>query len=680
MDHASTKAEPSDGRQGQPICYTFESSWPTESVLAITGPQLHAIFGYFLVRCGVGQLRFPRFLRLFCFIQGLPPLASSTIAPVVNLATYKFCSLDDLRTLRKRLQAATQKLGIRGTILLAHEGINLFVSGRGESIDALQALLESIEAIGVLDCKRSPSDRHPYRRMLVKIKKEIIPLGVTEIRPAEHTSTRISAEELREWIEAGKEFELLDCRNDYEVELGTFAGARAIGTDTFRQFPAAAAELPSEMKQRPVVTFCTGGIRCEKAGPYLERLGFQEVYQLDGGILRYFETCDGAHFDGDCFVFDHRVAINAELDETEVTQCYACQAALSAEDQASPEYDPPHSCPHCFESEAAAMAERIESRQARLTRQTDPLPGSIPYTNQRFLHVPPKADGMQLLDYLDASFPFLSREAWHQRIVDQLVLREGTPLTPETILSASDRLENQFPNTTEPDVSVDIRILYEDDWIVVVHKPAPLPMHPCGRFNKNTLGKILDGVYHPRRLRIAHRLDANTSGVVVFTRSQKVARTLQPEFEKGGIEKTYLARAWGHPPEDTFVCTAPISGHCVQAGARVISENGLSAETRFQVLRRLDDGTCLLEVQPITGRTNQIRVHLWHQGWPICGDPTYLPDGSLGKAQTLLPSDPPLCLHAHAIAFRHPVQRGRVRYTADPPAWVVDTGWSPRDT
>lgn len=596
-------------------------------------------------------------------------MSTSARPAIVNLAAYKFCMLDDLRTLRKRLQAATQRLGIKGTILVSPEGINLFISGTSAAIDQLQTLLESIEQIGKLDAKRSESDRHPYNRMLVKIKREIIPLGVDEIRPAEYTSKRIQAEELKQWIEEGRDFDLVDCRNDYEVELGTFQGATSIGTRVFREFPTAAEQLPEEMKCRPVVTFCTGGIRCEKAAPYLERIGFQNVFQLDGGILRYFERCDGEHFHGDCFVFDHRVALNAELDETETTQCYACQAPLTAADQTSPLYDPPTSCPHCFEPEDQRGTVRLRHRTDRLPAVTDPLPGSVPYTNRRYLHVPARADGMLALDYFDQSFPFLSRDAWCERIEQHLVLRRGAVIQPNTVLHASDRLENLFPDTTEPDVAADIHILYEDDWIVVVNKPAPLPMHPCGRFNKNTLVHILGEVYRPRRLRIAHRLDANTTGLVVLTRSQKVARVLQPEFERGRIGKTYLARIHGQPPEDELVCTAPISAHCVQAGARVVTAAGLAAETRFSVRSRFDDGTSLVQVKPITGRTNQIRVHLWHLGWPILGDPTYKPGGELGKAQTLAVADPPLCLHAQKLMFVHPVTKKTVEFVAAAPDW-----------
>ncbi|MFN9914128.1 MAG: rhodanese-like domain-containing protein, partial [Pirellulaceae bacterium] len=153
---------------------------------------------------------------------------------------------------------------------------------------------------------------------------------------------------LKAWLDAGRPVTLLDTRNDYEVELGTFQQAIDLGIHHFRDFPQAAAAIPEEIKARPMVTFCTGGIRCEKAGPYLEQLGFREVYQLDGGILNYFERCGNSHYEGDCFVFDHRVAVTPELKPSGAKLCFACQAVLTADDLASEKYASGISCPHCY--------------------------------------------------------------------------------------------------------------------------------------------------------------------------------------------------------------------------------------------------------------------------------------------------------------------------------------------
>jgi len=208
---------------------------------------------------------------------------------------------------------------------------------------------------------------------------------------------------------------------------------------------------------------------------------------------------------------------------------------------------------------------------------------------------------------------------------------------------------------------------------LVINKPAPLPIHPSGRFNRNTLQAILQTVYHPQKPRPAHRLDANTTGLVVFTRTRHFAKFVQPQFERGDVEKTYLARVMGHPPQDTFFCDAPIGEEPVNAGARQVdTENGLPARTEFRVIRRDPDGTALLEARPLTGRTNQIRLHLWHLGFPICGDPVYLPGHALGNRQTLPLGEPPLCLHAWKLTFRHPLTKKATTFEAPTPDWSFE--------
>jgi UPF0176 protein len=183
--------------------------------------------------------------------------------------------------------------------------------------------------------------------MLVKIKKEIIAFGISGIDPADRPAPRLSPGELKQWLDEGRSFTLMDVRNTYEIKLGTFRGARTLGLEHFREFPAAVNSLPNKLKNEPVVTFCTGGIRCEKAAPLLEQAGFTEVYQLDGGILRYFEECGGAHFEGDCFVFDKRVAIDASLRETDAALCFVCQTPLTLAEQEDDRYVESVSCPHC---------------------------------------------------------------------------------------------------------------------------------------------------------------------------------------------------------------------------------------------------------------------------------------------------------------------------------------------
>lgn len=586
---------------------------------------------------------------------------------IQNIAGYKFAALENLKALRERLAERCKAFDLKGTILLASEGINLFMAGDADSVDRLLAELRAIPGLDDLQVKISASDHQPFSRMLVKIKKEIIAFGVDGIDPSRQPAPKISARELKTWLDDGRPFALLDTRNDYEVKLGTFDSALDLGIHHFRDFPDAVRRLPEDLKDRPIVMFCTGGIRCEKAGPFMQREGFRHVYQLDGGILMYFEEVGGDHYHGECFVFDQRVGLDPSLRETANTQCFVCWTPLTEENQCDARFTEGKSCPFCFVPTDEQSRRALEDRQAALRRAVDPLPGSEPYDNYRPVNTPAAYDGRMLLDLLSGIFPHLSREHW-RALCDQgrFLNSDRQRVRPDHIVRAGDLFLHHLPNTREPDVSGDIRLVHEDEAIIVVHKPAPLPTHPSGRFNRNTLAYILAQVYRPQKPRPAHRLDANTTGLIVFARTAHFAKLLQPQFEAGTVEKIYLARVLGHPPEDAFSSTTPIRATAGVLGGRDVDPQGLPARTDFCVRRRDPDGTALLEVRPRTGRTNQIRVHLWELGWPILGDPAYLPDQKKGDTQTLPVDAPPLCLHAWRLAFAHPTTNERVEFEARP--------------
>lgn len=274
--------------------------------------------------------------------------------PVLNIAAYKFVDLDELPLLRTQLREAALAHGLKGTILLAPEGINLFVAGAPARTEAFLAQLLSDTRFADMAIKRSHSAEQPFNRMLVKLKREIISMRQPTVQPSRRPAPRLAPRELKQWLDEGRDFILLDTRNSFEVEVGSFRGARQLGLESFTDFPAAIAAQAESWRDLPVVTFCTGGIRCEKAAPYMLDAGFKEVYQLDGGILQYFEDCGGAHYDGECFVFDKRVALDAQLRETATAQCYACQAVLSETEQSSPDYELGVSCPHCIDRHQAA--------------------------------------------------------------------------------------------------------------------------------------------------------------------------------------------------------------------------------------------------------------------------------------------------------------------------------------
>jgi RluA family pseudouridine synthase len=271
-------------------------------------------------------------------------------------------------------------------------------------------------------------------------------------------------------------------------------------------------------------------------------------------------------------------------------------------------------------------------------------------------------------------FPQLPPEYWRERFERQLLLDcRRTPVSADQQVRSGERYLHRLPETSEPDVNVSIRVLYEDEAIVVLDKPAPLPMHPSGRFNRNTLQSILNKVYHPQKLRPIHRLDANTTGIVVFARTRQFARLLQPQFAAGNVKKRYVARIQGLPPEPVFACDAPIGADTIALGGRAIEDEGAHARTEFCVLHRCADGTSLVEARPITGRTNQIRLHLWHLGWPVCGEQSYLANRKLGDTQTHNVTDPPLCLHSLCISFNHPLTGDNVMFDCDPPEWATIT-------
>jgi RluA family pseudouridine synthase len=520
----------------------------------------------------------------------------------------------------------------------------------------------------------SETEHQPFTKMLVRIKREIIAFGVEGINPAQRTSPKLAARDLKQWLDEGRPVTLLDTRNDYEVKLGTFQNALPIGIEHFRDFPAAVRKLPPAMKEQPIVMFCTGGIRCEKAGPFMEREGFKNIFQLDGGILKYFEECGGAHYDGECFVFDQRVGVDPGLHETNATQCFMCQTPLTVAEQGDPRYVPGRSCPYCFKTPAEQMAFTIAQRHEAIRRAVTPLPGSQPYDRFRSLSIPKECDRLTLLDALCHIVSHVPRAEWSAECARGLLADINyQPVNATQIVRTGERYRHKYPDTVEPDVDGNVEVLHEDEALIVLNKPAPLPMHEGGRFHRNTLQHILNAVYHPQRPRPAHRLDANTTGIVLVTRTQHFAGRLQPQFADGRVEKLYLVRVQGQPPADIFSCDAPISGESGEIGSRNIDwESGLAARTEFRVLERNAAGTALLAARPLTGRTNQIRVHLWHLGFPVCGDAAYLPGGQLGATQTLAMGEPPLCLHAWKISFIHPLTKQRVNFSAPLPGWAGD--------
>jgi len=237
---------------------------------------------------------------------------------VVNISCYKFVTLADREALKADLNARCLELGLKGTILLAPEGINVFLAGSRAAIGAIVAHLRADPRFADLQPKESVSAGPPFKRMRVRLKKEIITMKRPLIRPEAGRAPSVAAATLKQWLDRGVDDEgrplvMLDTRNDYEVAAGTFENAVDYGIGIFSEFPPRLAEHLADYAGKTVVSFCTGGIRCEKAAIYMKAVGIEHVYQLEGGILKYFEEVGGAHYRGDCFVFDERGTLRPDL-------------------------------------------------------------------------------------------------------------------------------------------------------------------------------------------------------------------------------------------------------------------------------------------------------------------------------------------------------------------------------
>jgi len=232
---------------------------------------------------------------------------------ILNIAGYKFISLppEKLSEWRDLLKNQASLGELKGTILLSQEGINLFLAGNVRQITDFQNFLQNFSQFKELSFRQSWSEAQPFKRLLVKIKKEIIAMGQPEIQPEKSPAPYIEPTVLREWFQQQRPMVILDTRNEYEINCGSFQDAVHLGLKNFRSFSQAVENLPPEAKQLPIVTFCTGGIRCEKAALWLQKMGYPQVYQLQGGILNYFEQCGSEYFHGECFVFDDRASIDS---------------------------------------------------------------------------------------------------------------------------------------------------------------------------------------------------------------------------------------------------------------------------------------------------------------------------------------------------------------------------------
>jgi UPF0176 protein len=292
---------------------------------------------------------------------------STPSSPYCVAALYRFCRLEGFEALRVPLLAQCNAHAVKGTLLLAREGINGTVAGSEAGIASLLACLRSIPELAELEVKFSTAAAMPFHRMKVRLKREIVTMGIDTVDPEKSVGTYVTPADWNTLIRDPDTL-VIDTRNSYEVSLGTFRGALDPGTASFREFPAWVERHKAELEGKKVAMFCTGGIRCEKATAYVKSLGIEEVFHLKGGILKYLEEVPQAEsfWQGECFVFDERVSLSHGLVEGEAELCRACRLPLTAADRLSPNYVKGVSCPHCYEARSEADRVRYAERHRQV--------------------------------------------------------------------------------------------------------------------------------------------------------------------------------------------------------------------------------------------------------------------------------------------------------------------------
>jgi UPF0176 protein len=286
---------------------------------------------------------------------------------IVVCALYKFVTLEKFQDLRQPLLKVMEYNKIRGTLLLASEGINGTVASNRQGIDALLAWFEKDARLGNIVVKESFENSNPFNRIKVKLKKEIVTMGIEGIDPKQVVGTYVKPKDWNALI-SDPDVVLVDTRNAYEVKVGTFEGALNPNTTNFREFPQYVRDNLDPKANKKVAMFCTGGIRCEKSTAYLKEQGFDEVYHLEGGILKYLEEVPEADtmWQGECFVFDNRVTVDHQLEKGAYDQCHACRLPITKEEQTSEKFLEGISCPHCFDTHTLDQRQRYEERQRQM--------------------------------------------------------------------------------------------------------------------------------------------------------------------------------------------------------------------------------------------------------------------------------------------------------------------------
>ena len=317
------------------------------------------------------------------------------------------------------------------------------------------------------------------------------------------------------------------------------------------------------------------------------------------------------------------------------------------------------------------MKPSLQERTAAFRSVAEGQPGSMPYDNHRPIYVRKHSAGQSLAELLRRIEPYHEHPDRMQADLEKgwIKIDSKTPRLDQTLV-AGNAIHLVLPNTVEPRIGTELTVLHEDDDLVVVDKPSPLPVHPCGRYNRNTLVLLARLAWPDIELKPVHRLDANTTGVMAFAKNVGAARWLMAEFKAQKVQKEYIAKVHGSPSKASFIIDAEIEARPSQAGTRQVGDGGQPARTEVELWRTLPDDTSLLLVRPITGRTNQIRLHLLDSGLPIVGDAVYGSSSEISQGMTQ--ANNRLGLHAHRLILRHPSTKEWSTFESTLPNWFSE--------
>lgn len=565
--------------------------------------------------------------------------------PIFHIAFYRFVRLADVDHVVSCVRELAASL--TGSIVIAEEGINGVAAGTSDALDSFENGLTGDArlrgAFGGMTFKRTRCTTAPFARLKVAKKREIVAFGVEGADAFDTAHTTVSPQAWRELM-GRDDVVVIDNRNSFEYRLGKFKNAIDPKVTHFRDFPSyVEANAPAWKRDgKKVAMYCTGGIRCEKSSAWMERLGL-DVYQLDGGILNFFQTLPDADKDweGDCFVFDNRIAINTQLQETAVT----LEQVYEAEPDGAWRIDRAKRL-----LDAVATPSIVAKRSTR-PPQRDGVAASCVVLPSKVGQWP------TVIDFLCERFDGVSRTTWFDRMARSEVIDEqGAAMTPASACKPQQKIYYYRSVEAEPTIPFEETIVFQDEYLLVADKPHFLPVAPVGRYVQETLLTRLKRRTGIETLSPIHRIDRDTAGLVIFAIQPPTRDAYQRLFREHRIEKFYEAIA---PWRVDVTFPALVKNRLVESPHFMqmqVTEGEANAETSISLLEK-SESLGRYKLRPVTGQKHQLRAHMAGLGVPILNDriyPTLLPDESIATY------DKPLQLLAKRVEFVDPMN-GQVR-------------------